>query len=241
MMSLDFTTFNAPVEVVPALPTPLEQARRLQAAGQAQQACQTLDAALQGGFDFGTDAEAAWSLLLDLCQATAQRERFDELALEFARRFEKSPPAWRGGSTAAAAAPAGKLVSASLSGTLNARVEGPLQQVLKVCLRNPVRIDLARIVAADDHGCALLLAALDTCRKSRARCVLAGAGHLADLLAGMTQQGRRADEHAWLLLLHLYQRLGREAAFEDAALAYAVTFELSPPSWEPAHAGDCEN
>jgi len=38
---------------------------------------------------------------------------------------------------------------------------------------------------------------------------------------------------AWLMLLDLYQHLGMRAEFEEAAVNYAVTFEISPPSWEP--------
>ena len=38
---------------------------------------------------------------------------------------------------------------------------------------------------------------------------------------------------AWLMLLDLYQHLGMTAEFEEAAVNYAVTFEISPPSWDP--------
>jgi anti-anti-sigma regulatory factor len=37
---------------------------------------------------------------------------------------------------------------------------------------------------------------------------------------------------AWLMLIDLYQHLGMRAEFEEAAVSYAVTFEVSPPSWE---------
>ena len=251
-MSLDFTAPGAFREVPPEVPLAppaaepaggvLEQAAQLKSGGQADQACRMLEAAVRAGEDFGADAERAWTLLLDLYQEAGQREAFEARALEFATRFEKSPPAWverkAAGATAAAA---GKAVSASLAGTLNARVEEPLQQVLRVCAKTPVRIDLTRITDADDRGCALLLAALVTCRKTKGQCLLAGAGHLAGLLAGKAQPGVRANEPAWLLLLELYQRLGHEAAFDDAAVAYAVSFEVSPPSWEPARVGGCEN
>jgi hypothetical protein len=38
---------------------------------------------------------------------------------------------------------------------------------------------------------------------------------------------------AWLLALELLQWSNDRAAFEDRAVDFAVTFELSPPSWEP--------
>lgn len=243
-MSLDFTVpgaFCAVPPAHPAAPTTLEQVARLQAEGQGGPACRMLEAAVLAGEDFGADAERAWTLLLGGYQTLNQREAFEARALEFAMRFEKSPPAWVETAAPRASAPAGKTVSASLSGTLNARVEGPLKQVLDVCARTPVRIDLSRLTDADDRGCALLLVALATCRRTGGHCRLAGAGHLAGILAAKAQLGVRANEHAWLLLLDLYQRLGRQPAFEDAAVAYAVSFEVSPPSWEPASIGCCEN
>ena len=47
------------------------------------------------------------------------------------------------------------------------------------------------------------------------------------------KKGREAGEGAWLLSLELLQWANAHAAFEDRAVEYAVTFELSPPSWEP--------
>jgi ABC-type transporter Mla MlaB component len=137
-----------------------------------------------------------------------------------------------------AAAP--KPLAASLAGTLSARVEQPLKQVLKACGHNPVRLDVSRIAAADDQGCALLLAALDACRDAHGNCALVGADHLAALLAARIKSGERHERHVWLLLLDLCQRLGRERAFRDAAKAYAVSFGITPPSWDASRVGGCE-
>jgi len=246
LMSLDFTAPGAivkptPTPVATAPPNKLEPASRLKDEGQFKAASALLEAALNAGEDFGKDAETAWKLLLECYQTLNQRAAFDACALEFARRFEKSPPPWVATTMASATAPEAKTIAASLAGMLNAHADLPLKQVLKVCVKNPVRIDLSRLTDADDEGCALLLAALGHCRKIQGRCRLAGAGRLAELLAGKTLQGVRADQNAWLLRLELYQRLGRQDLFEDAAVEYAVSFEVSPPSWDPAGVGDCEN
>ena len=42
------------------------------------------------------------------------------------------------------------------------------------------------------------------------------------------------------LLLELCQLQGRQEAFEEAAIDYAVTFEESPPSWEVARVAEPE-
>ena len=46
-------------------------------------------------------------------------------------------------------------------------------------------------------------------------------------------RGREGGEGAWLLSLELMQWAHEQEAFDERALAYAVAFELSPPSWEP--------
>jgi anti-anti-sigma regulatory factor len=57
---------------------------------------------------------------------------------------------------------------------------------------------------------------------------------LSALLRSLREEdlGNSAPQ-AWLMLLDLYQHLGMRAEFEEAAVNYAVTFEISPPSWEP--------
>lgn len=142
---------------------------------------------------------------------------------------------------AASAAPAASIKSASLAGTLNARVREPLKQILAAAERLPLRLDLTRIAAVDDEGCALLAAALRSLRRDRPLARLAGAAHLAGLLAGLTVQQQRQHEPAWLLLAELQIWLNRQESFEEAAIGYAITFEVSPPSWEDTPTGRCDS
>ena len=54
------------------------------------------------------------------------------------------------------------------------------------------------------------------------------------MLEAAVKAGRDGGEGPWLLSLELLQWSNAHAAFEDRAVEYAVTFELSPPSWEPS-------
>ena len=65
---------------------------------------------------------------------------------------------------------------------------------------------------------------------------MAGAAELATLLRSTIVIGERdASEAPWMLLLALLQLLNREKDFEETAMDYCVTFELSPPSFETPH------
>jgi anti-anti-sigma regulatory factor len=61
---------------------------------------------------------------------------------------------------------------------------------------------------------------------------LDGADGLVRSLESRLVVGQQKSAGSWLLLLELYQRLGKPEVFEEKAVDYAVTFEVSPPSWE---------
>ena len=63
-------------------------------------------------------------------------------------------------------------------------------------------------------------------------CLLGSPKVLADILVKKVEMGERRDEAMWMVLLDLYQMIGDQNAFEDAAVNYAVTFEVSPPSFD---------
>ena len=66
---------------------------------------------------------------------------------------------------------------------------------------------------------------------------LAPAPELSDLVRSTIKMGDRdASEAPWLLLLALLQLRNLEKDFEEMAMDYCVTFEVSPPSFEtPQH------
>jgi ABC-type transporter Mla MlaB component len=82
-----------------------------------------------------------------------------------------------------------------------------------------------------------VLAALKKLRKQDRPLIVAGAFDLATLVRSMVEVGKRdTDPSLWLLLLEMLQFLDREKEFEETAMDYCVTYEVSPPSFEkPVH------
>ena len=242
-ISLDFTRPGGPpqadgtkIEVhdqIHQVPPAVEQAAMLFSADQTQLACSSLEAAIHAD-DLGAFEQRAWGMLFDLYQQLGQQQAFEILALEYAGKFETSPPAWRtaGGERRAATAATAR-ANMSLAGVLNAKISEPLKQLLALGDNSPmVRLDLVKVTDAEDQGCALLRDALSQLKARKKDFVLGGADRLAAILAKKIVPGRREREPIWLLLLDLYQELCAQDAFEDTAVNYAVTFEVSPPSWE---------
>jgi ABC-type transporter Mla MlaB component len=97
-----------------------------------------------------------------------------------------------------------------------------------------VRLEFVGMRGATPDGCARLLAALQALRSERRELVVAGADRLIAVLRPMLAIGERGNDQApWLLLLELLQLLNREKDFEETAMDYCVTYEMSPPSFEP--------
>lgn len=240
LMDLDFTLPGAiPVVVEPqpvlsksSVPPRLEEVARLFAEGNSAPACKLLEGVLHEE-DFGDAIELAWGMLFDLYHELGRRQAFESLALGFAGKFEKSPPTWTPPADDAPAVGSDGLATVTLSGVLGANAVQPLGKLRDMAGKVPgVRLDLGKVADADDVGCGALLETLRIFKQFKKSCVLVGGEQVAATLAPKTVMGERSHEATWLLLLELYQNLGRQDDFEEAAVGYAVTFEVSPPSWE---------
>jgi anti-anti-sigma regulatory factor len=72
-------------------------------------------------------------------------------------------------------------------------------------------------------------------RRAGKQIALTGEERLTRLLEELCQAGKReTDGVVWDLLLEIYRMLDLKEKFEETAVNYAVTFEVSPPSWESA-------
>ncbi len=221
-------------ETIHEIPQAIEQAAMLYSIDQAEAASEALEAVVRSA-DLGRYAARAWGMLFELYQMQSRRQDFEHLAADYAAKFESSPPTWMAGDEPVAAAPKAPAnkTSVSLTGALNAKAQETLKQVFKIAEKNPVvRLEVGKVTEVDEQGCTLLNVVLKQLKQARKECVLGGADKLAALLAKAIVPGQREHEQTWLLLLELYQQLANQEAFDDAAVNYAVTFEVSPPSYE---------
>jgi ABC-type transporter Mla MlaB component len=244
---LDLNTADLLVEdglpdaaVAPSSAPAVEEAAILYANGQLEAAEGALRACLDGAF---RNERQPWWMLFDLYQASGREAEFESIAIDYASHFETSPPAYSPAfaplEAQSAAQPfAGVTPTATLSGQLDATVGAHLARVLAPASGPLVRLEFGTIASATPEGCAILLEALQTLRRAGRELMVAGADHLIAVLRPMLAIGERgAGEAPWLLLLELLLLMNREKDFEETAMDYCVTFEVSPPSFEaPARA-----
>ena len=212
----------------------LEEAAILFANGQDLPAVSVLAGAV------GTDrSPETWQMLMELYQSLGKRTEFENLAIDFAVRFETSAPAWSDAQTRkprVVAAPPAPRAAIVFKGALDARIVPQLEQLKKLAQRNPtLHLEFDQVTSVDAAGADLILRVFAAFQKSNHEVAISGAGELAERLLAAIEVGRRdASNAVWMLLLEIYRILGRQAAFEETSIDYCVTFEVSPPSWEPA-------
>lgn len=210
----------------------IEQAAVLFANAQDSAARAVLEAAARA--HSGAQAERLWRMLLDLMQVLDDRAAFEKLGEEFARTCETSPPTWR---------PVEKTIPSQanvvgentivLQGVIAGEACPELAQLRDaVAAKQGVRLDLGKLASCDDEAAAVLCDLLKLARKQGLALSVEGTEGLVGRLEKRLVVGQAESVNTWLLLLELYLRLGNQEAFEEKAVDYAVTFEVSPPSWE---------
>lgn len=214
----------------------LEEAAILFANGQTEMVEQILQGAIHedpanAGF------RSAWWMLFDLYQINGKQQQFDNLSIEYANKFETSPPAWNQSSKlevqAAAVVRTGATPTVPFSGRLDGNIIKLLERAQKLSEGTRVlRLEFSRITEVDPIGCGLLLRRLKKLQGSEHDLILVGASELVNKIRSILEVGRRDETEApWLLLLELLRLLNSEKEFEEASIDYCITFEVSPPAF----------
>ena len=187
-----------------------------------------------------------WLVLFDLYRATGQQALFESLAVEYAQQFGWSAPQWYSLPKLVAEAQADEHV---VSSTLPTRGHGDVgwvcpelldieavarlrSQTLQMPL--PWVFDWSELKRIDPEA-AMQLSMLMRLWAGQALELrwLAGERLFAVLQDAAPTGVRDADPAFWLTRLDALRLVNRPDAFDEAAIDYCVTYEVSPPSWEP--------
>lgn len=182
-----------------------------------------------------------WHTVLDLYRATGDEEGFEPLAIDYAAHFGRSAPLWfsmpaqlgmpplRDPAVMAVvrppfhwSAPAVLTVDAVLA--LEAE-----QQVVSW----PWHLDWTALRSIDAVAIPVLGRLLMRWASQPGEWFWGGVNTLQELLQQQTPTGVRSQPATWWALRMAVQRmLNQPQDFDQVALDYCVTYEVSPPSWE---------
>ena len=209
----------------------IDEAAMLYASNQSDSAESLLKNLLNAG------DERAWHMLFDLYRLGNREADFEKLALEYAMRFESSPPVWKkiGGKTDKKKGESRQL---SLPARLDGSIQGKMAQILSSLQKDAtLQLDFSQVAEVDEAGAQGIADMLTQTRKKKIKFQVSGASSIIDLLK-TRMQSETGGQGYWQMLLAIYQLLGKQNEFEDLAIEFAVAFELSPPSWENVQAAE---
>ncbi len=185
-----------------------------------------------------------WLVLFDLYRAIGQQHKFESLALDYAQQFGWSAPQWFSMPRLVAEAASEERAPS------NSRIDG---QVGWVCpdyvdadavarlssqsLQMPLPwvFDWSALKGIDTEGAARLSELFRNWIRQRLEMRWLGGERLFTVLADAAPTGvRDVDPAYWQLRLDALRLTNRPDQFDEAAIDYCVTYEVSPPSWEPA-------
>ena len=189
----------------------------------------------------GEAAQHGWLMLFELLQQRGDRAGFDSLTIEYVLRFESSPPAWIdyrdepdlgavGRTTQTGSAPVIVLPEVVDEGVVK-----HLEQLKNHSQSHQsITLDSSNVRSFDPVGAELLLRVINAFKRASHELLLQGADQLVTPLRAAVEAGRRDPSDAvWMLLLEVFRLLNRQHDFEETGIQYCITYEVSPPSWEP--------
>ncbi|MBT9568835.1 MAG: STAS domain-containing protein [Thiobacillus sp.] len=234
MLTMEMGASGIVVEETSGAPqSPVDEAAILYASNQVDMAERMLKDIVAAGDRRG------WHMLFDLYAIQNREKEFEQLALDYAVRFETSPPVWQktnGNGNGSGKTQLEQAESLELPGLLDKKAAATLRAAIDATDKKAVvGINFSRIEMVDESGADECAKILSAARKAKRKLRVSGVDRLIALLLDLNRATHSRAVH-WLLLLELYQILGQQEAFEDLAVDYAVRFEVSPPSWSEVQA-----
>ena len=184
-----------------------------------------------------------WLVLFDLYRATGQQHKFESLALDYAQQFGWSAPQWFSMPKLVAEAASEERPSSS-------RIEGQVgwvcpnyldadgvAKLASLALQMPLPwvFDWGALQSIDAEASGRLSELFRSWMPQDLDMRWLSGERLFQVLQEAAPTGvRDADPAHWQLRLDALRMTNRPDHFDEAAIDYCVTYEVSPPSWEAA-------
>jgi len=183
-----------------------------------------------------------WLVLFDFYRATGQQSKFEALALEYAQQFGLSAPQWFSMPKMVAEQqrkvrpPKGSPGAVCWAAPAYLDADA-VQQMRSRCESSPMPwvLDWKDLQQLDAEGCAKLQGVFKDWSKQVLDMRWLAGDQFLQVLKDMAPVGvRDVDPALWMLRMEALRLVNRPDQFDEAAIDYCVTYEVSPPSWEKA-------
>ena len=183
-----------------------------------------------------------WMALFDLYRATDSQEKFENAALKYVQKFDRSAPQWFSmpdmvkalGAPAVAVASNGPVADWICPSSVGIQTVAALKAALAKAPM-PWRLDWSNLKTIEPLAIEALSKVFAGWSAQPVQLRFIGDAQLQQILQKATPSGQRDTLQAWWQLrMEALRVTHRPDEFELAALDFCVTYEVSPPSWETA-------
>jgi hypothetical protein len=205
--------------------------------------CEQALSALTGPNGERAQHAETWLVLFDLYRAIGQQHKFESLALDYAQQFGWSAPQWFSlpklvAEAASEDRPRSSRIAGQVGWTSPEHIDpDAVARLASVSLQMPLPwvFDWSALRSIDAEACARLSELFRNWIAQDLDMRWLGGERLFAVLQESAPTGvRDADPAYWQLRLDALRMANRPDQFDEAAIDYCVTYEVSPPSWEPA-------
>ena len=207
------------------------------------ESCESSLAALTGQGGPRAQHAETWLALFDLYRAIGQHHKFESLAIDYAQQFGWSAPQWFSmPKLVAEAAGEERRPSSRIDGQVGWVCPSIVDADAVARLRSqslqmplPWVFDWSALQSIDAEACARMSELFRGWINEPLDMRWLGGDRLMQVIQDAAPTGvRDADPVFWQLRLDALRMANRADQFDEAAIDYCVTYEVSPPSWESA-------
>ena len=204
--------------------------------------CEKALQALVGPRGERRDHDETWLVLFDLYRAIGQQAKFETVTMEYVERFHRSAPQWfslpKQLAQATKKPESGKTMSGGIGWVCPPNLDSEAVSrldALSMQLPSPWVMDWTALVSVDVEGASRLQKLFVGWASQPLSMNWIAGDKLFSVLHELAPTGvRDADPVYWMLRLEALRLAHRPDQFDEVAIDYCVTFEVSPPSWENA-------
>ena len=204
--------------------------------------CEKALQALVGPRGERRDHDETWLVLFDLYRAIGQQAKFETVTMEYVERFHRSAPQWfslpKQLAQATKKPESGKTMSGGIGWVCPPNLDSEAVSrldALSMQLPSPWVMDWTALVSVDVEGASRLQKLFVGWASQPLSMNWIAGDKLFSVLHEIAPTGvRDADPVYWMLRLEALRLAHRPDQFDEVAIDYCVTFEVSPPSWENA-------
>jgi hypothetical protein len=182
----------------------------------------------------GATHQLIWFMLMDFYAMDQNKQAFEKIAEQFAKKFNVTPPAWTEPTVEEESGITGRnslILTGGMSSEINDKIKDFIRQSRTAgqCLIEFRAVDLDK---SSEAGLSLVVGAMQKIRHTKIRAKIVGEEGCLAAIRKKMEELESVKRAVWLLYFEILQWSGEAGEFDYYALEYTRLFDISPPGFD---------